>query len=100
MKYFVEIQHSVLWKLCFENYGNYIGIREKQFSKKQLIFWLVETVFLGQSISLVVETIIGIRRKQFWEKDLILAGGQLIFRLVETIFLFHYSETPVSFFSI
>ena len=69
MKDFVKIQYSVLWKLCFD----------------QSYFWLVETI-------------IGIRGKQFWEKELILASGQVIYRLVENIFSLHFSETPVIFF--
>ena len=56
MKDFVEIQYSVLWKLCFD----------------QSYFWLVETS-------------IEITGKQFSKNELILASGQLIFRLVETI---------------
>ena len=51
--------------------------------------------FLVSAISLLVETMIGIRRKQFWEKELILASGQLIFWLVEIIFFLHFSETLV-----
>ena len=35
---------------------------------------------------LLVEAIIGIRRKQFSNKELIIANGQLIFWLGETIF--------------
>ena len=42
--------------------------------------------FLVSAIALLLETIIGIRRKQFWEKELIVASGQLIFWLVEIIF--------------
>ena len=53
----IEIHYSVLWKLCFD-----------------------------QSYFRLVETIIGIRAKQFSKKELVLANGQLIFRLVETIF--------------
>ena len=53
MKDFVEIQYSVLWKLCFDQsyfwlVETIIGIRGKQFSKKELIFCLVEIVFFGQ----------------------------------------------------
>ena len=36
---------------------------------------------------LLVESIIGIRGKQFSKKELIIAAGQLIFWLVETIFV-------------
>ena len=75
-----------------------IGIREKQFSKKELIFCLVETVFLGQCYWAATRTIIGIRRKQFWEKELILASGQLIFRLVENIFLLQFLSSEKVFF--
>ena len=104
MRDFVEIQYSVLWKLCF--YQNYFwlvetifGIRRKQFSKKEFIFYIVETVYLVSAISLL-DTITGIRRKQFWEKELILASVQLIFRLVKTIFCLRFSETPASFFPV
>ena len=69
MKDFVEIQYSVLWKLYFD----------------QSYFWLVETI-------------IEIRGKRFSKKELILASGQLIFRLVE--FFLHFSETPASSFSV
>ena len=53
MKDFVEIQYSVFWKLCFDQshfwlVETIIGIRGKQFSKKELIFCLVEIVFFGQ----------------------------------------------------
>ena len=53
MKDFIEIQHSVLWKLGFDPryfwlVETIIEIKEKQFSKKELIFCLVETIFFGQ----------------------------------------------------
>ena len=53
MKEFVEIQYSVLWKLCFDPryfwlVETIIEIKGKQFSKKELIFCLVETIFFGQ----------------------------------------------------
>ena len=44
-----------------------------------------------------METIIGIKGKLFSNKKLILASGQLISRLLETIFSLHFSETPDSF---
>ena len=68
MNDFVKIKYSVLWKLCFD-----------------------------QSYFQLVETVIGIRGKQFSKKELILASGQLILRLVETIFFLHFLETPASF---
>ena len=71
IKDFVEIQYSVLWKLCFD-----------------------------RSYFRLVETINEIRGKQFSKKELILASGQLIFWLVETIFLLYFSKTPASFFSV
>ena len=43
-----------------------------------------------------MEAIIGIRRKQFSNKELIIANGQLIFWLEETIFFLYFSETPAS----
>ena len=49
------------------------------------------SILLVRTILLLVEIIIGIRRKQFWKKQLILAGGKLLFRPVEIIFL-HFSE--------
>ena len=103
MKDFVELQYSVLWKLYFDQsyfwlVETIIGITGKQFSKKELIFCLVETDLLVSAISLPVETIIGIRRKQFWEKELILARGKLIFPLVKNIFFLNFSETLASFF--
>ena len=53
--------------------------------------------FLIIAIFMLVETIIGIRGKHFSKKKLILAGGQLIFRLVETVFFspFFYRLLPV-----
>ena len=47
-----------------------------------------------------METIIRIKGKQVSIKNLILASGQLISRLLETIFFLHFSETPAddSFF--
>ena len=92
-----------MWKLCFDQsyfwlVETIIRIRRKPFSKKKLSFCLVETVFSVNAISLLEETIIGIRRNQFWEKKLILASGQLIFRLVKTIYFLHFLETPASFF--
>ena len=44
----------------------------------------METVF-DQSYFWLVETIIGIRGEQFSKKELILASGQLVFRLMETV---------------
>ena len=87
----------------------------QRFSKEKQFFCIVETYFLislnrlvqkdfllsGKSIFLVrailllVETIIGIKSKQS-KKELILATGQLIFWLVETIFSFHFLEAPAS----
>ena len=69
VKGFVEIQCSVLWKLCFDQsyfwlVETIVGIRKKRFSKKELIFYLVETVFLVSAILLLLETIIGMRRKK------------------------------------
>ena len=52
---------------------------------------------LVSAISLLLETIIGIRRKQFWEKELILARGQLIFWLEENI-LFSIFRRPLPVF--
>ena len=80
--------------------NHFIPFRQQsQFSKKELIFRLVEKVFfLVSAILLLVETVIGIRRKRFWEKDLILASGQLIFWLLENIFFLHFLETIASFF--
>ena len=40
-----------------------------------------------RTMFLLVESIIGIRGKQFSKKELIIAAGQLIFWLVETIFV-------------
>ena len=57
MKNFVKIQYSVMWKLCFDQ--SFFGLEE---------------------------TTTGIRGKQFPKKELILASGQLILWLVETIF--------------
>ena len=53
MKDFVEIQYSVLWKLCFDQscfwlVETIIGVRGKQFSKKDFIFCLAETVCFSQ----------------------------------------------------
>ena len=45
-----------------------------------------------------METIIGIRGKHFSKKELTLASGQLISRLVQTIFSLLFSETPAIFF--
>ena len=65
---------------------------------------LVETEFLSsancfliKAIFLLEETIIGIKGKLFSNKNLILASGQLISPLLETIFSLHFSETPDSF---
>ena len=69
MNDFVEIQYSVLWKLCFDH----------------SYFWLVETI-------------IGIREILFPKKELILAIGQLIFHLVETIFFSPFFGDPRQFF--
>ena len=53
MKDFVEIQYFVLRKLCFNQscfwlVETIIWIRGKQFSKKEIIFCLVETVSFSQ----------------------------------------------------
>ena len=69
MKDFVKIQYSLLWKLYFD-----------------------------QSYFRLVEIITGIVGRQFSMKSLIFASGQLIFRLVETIFFLHLLDTPDSFF--
>ena len=51
------------------------------------------------AICMLVETIIGISGKQFSKKELILASGQLIFRLVETVFFFSiFLQTSASIF--
>ena len=71
MKDFVKIQYPIMWKLCPD-----------------------------QSYSWLVETVIGIRRKQFPKKELIPASGQLILRLVETIFFLHFPETSASLFPV
>ena len=34
--------------------------------------------------------------KQFTKNELVIASGQLIFRLVETISFFYFSETPAN----
>ena len=44
------------------------------------------SAFLIRAIFLLVEAIIGIGRKQFSKKQLIIASGQLIFWVAETIF--------------
>ena len=67
MKDFVEIQYSVLWKLCFDpRYfwlaENIIEIKGKQFSKKVLIFYLVETIFFGQHF-------FAVSRNHCWNKE-------------------------------
>ena len=94
MKDLVEIQYSVLWKLCFDQsyfwlVETIIGIRDKQFLKKELVFCLVETVFLGQYY-------FAASRNQYWNKEKTVLR-ELIFWLVETIFFLHFSETPTSF---
>ena len=62
-----------------------------------------------RTMFLLVESIIGIRGKQFSKKELIIAAGQLIFWLVETICVYVcvcvcvcFSRTPASesFFSV
>ena len=69
LKDFVEIQYSVLQKLCFD----------------QIYFCLVETI-------------IGIRVKQFSKRQIILASGKVIFRLLETIFFsIFWGPLPVFF---
>ena len=51
------------------------------------------------AVFMLVETIIGIRGKQLSKKELILASGQLIFRLVETVFFSpFFFQTSASFF--
>ena len=67
MNDFIEIQYSVLRKLCFDQ--NYFwlmetitAIRQKQLSKKELIFCLVETVFFGQCY-------FAGSRNHFWNKE-------------------------------
>ena len=55
---------------------------------------------LVSAISLLLETIIGIRRKQFREKELILADGQLIFRLVENTYFPFFGYLCQFFFSV
>ena len=67
MKDFVEIQHSVLWKLCFDQSyfwlaETIIGIRGKQFSKKELIFCQVEALFFGQCY-------FPASRNHYWNKE-------------------------------
>ena len=89
MKDFVEIQYPVLWKLCFnQSYfwlmETNIGIRGKRFSKDELIFCLVETVFFGQCY-------FAANRKHYWNSE-----KELISRLVETIFFIHVFWKPLS----
>ena len=67
MKDFVEIQYSVFWKLCFDQshfwlVETIIGIRGKQFSKKELIFCLAETVFFDQCY-------FAASRSHYWTKE-------------------------------
>ena len=60
----------------------------------------METDF--RAFFLLVETIIKIRRnsvfKKYSCKGKLIMVGETDFGLVETIFLLHFSETPVSFF--
>ena len=74
------IRYFLKWKQLFRIAETYFSISFTQ---------LLQMDFLpsgNSAISLLVETIIGIRRKQFLEKELILAGGKLIFWIVQNIF--------------
>ena len=67
MKNFVEIQHSVLWKMSYDQsyfwlVETIIGIRGKQFSMKKLIVCLMETVCFGQCY-------FAASRNYYWNKE-------------------------------
>ena len=67
IKDFVKVHYPVFWKLCFDQIyfwlvETIIGIRGKQFSKKELIFYLVETVLLGQCY-------FAANRNHYWNKE-------------------------------
>ena len=73
-----------------------------------LFIWSVQTdfvpcrnsIFFARVNLLLVETITVIRRKQFSKKELILASGQMIFWLVETIFFSIFQRLLPMIFSV
>ena len=87
MKDFVEIQYSVLWKLSFDQsyfwlVETIIGIRGKQFSKKelilaseQMIFRLVETIFFLHFLETPASFFPRLVQKYFSRKSLFSASG-------------------------
>ena len=80
MKDFVEIQYClveiVFWSELFWLVEIITGIKGKHFSKKELIFCLIETVFFGQCY------LAASRNQPFWQKCIIHASGQLVSRLL------------------
>ena len=84
VKGFVEIQYSALWKLCFDQsyfwlVETIVGIRKKRFSKKELIFYLVETVFFGLCY-------FAASRNHYWNEEKKSFERKSSFSLVDNLF--------------